>query len=48
MHYTTLDGRPLAWPQSGATVVWLTPTIFSVVWYDCVFIPPPPSLPGDR
>ena len=41
MRYTTMDGKPLAWPQPGVTVVHAG----SVSWLlllDCVFVPPPP------
>jgi hypothetical protein len=44
--YTTLDGKPLTRPQSGTTVVHVTPTISYLLLLDCVYAPPPPRIPG--
>jgi hypothetical protein len=46
--YTTLDGKPLAHPQSGITVVHHGGGITSVLKLDGVLIGPPPSFPGAR
>lgn len=41
--YTTLDGKPLAWPQAGATLVHRS-GFTTLLLLDCVLIPPPPDV----
>jgi hypothetical protein len=47
MRVTTLDGKPLAWPQPGVNVVHVGPFSYLLV-LDGVFIGPPPSGLGER
>jgi hypothetical protein len=41
--YSTLDGKPLAWPQPGLTVVHHGGGLTTYLLLDGVFIGPPPA-----